>query len=394
MSEKWKKYNLFQPLEEHQLCRQTIAAFVKEEVEEQALEHDREERFNLNLFKKLGSLGLLGLTSDPKYTGAGMDAISAVIVHEELSSADPGFCLAYLAHTMLTAHNISLNGTVEQKKRWLPKLCSGEWIGAMAMSEAEAGTDVFGMKTQFIKKNEHYILNGRKMWITNGVQDENKTPADLVLLYAQSNKKEISTFIIEKDFEGFSVGQKIQDKMGMRGSNTAELVFDNCKIPEQNLIGKEGDSITHMMRNLEVERLTLAAMSLGIARRCIQEMNRYASERKAFGKSIRNFGQIQKYLAESYAEYISCRTYTYNIARKIDFTRAEQRLSCDTAKLIASQMATKVANRAIQVLGGYGYVGEYRVERLWRDARLLEIGGGTNEALEKNITKDLKDLLI
>ena len=393
MAEGWQKYDLFQPTEEHVLLRQTVSSFVKEKVEIQALQYDREEKFNLELFKQAGSLGLLGITADPTYGGAGMDALSAVIVHEELSSSDPGFCLAYLAHTILCVHNISKNATEEQKKKWLPKLCSGEWIGAMAMSEAEAGTDVFGMASRFEKQKNHYILNGQKMWITNGAQDENNTPADCVLLYAQSHKKEISTFIIEKGFEGYEVGQKIKDKTGMRASNTAELVFNDCKIPLENLLGEEGDSLKHMMRNLEIERLNLAAMSLGIAKRCLKEMNKYASERTAFGKPIRHFGQIQKYLAESYAEYMACRTYVYNIARTMDMDKSDQRLSTDTAKLISAKMGKKVADRAIQVLGGYGYVGEYHVERLWRDAKLIEIGGGTNEALEKNISKEMEGKL-
>lgn len=391
MTEDWQKYDLFQPTAEHKLLRQTVSSFIKEQVEIQALQYDREEKFNLELFKQAGSLGLLGITADPTYGGAGMDALSAVIVHEELSSSDPGFCLAYLAHTMLCVHNISKNANENQKKRWLPKLCSGEWIGAMAMSEAEAGTDVFGMTSRFEKQKNHYILNGQKMWITNGAQDENKTPADCVLLYAQSHKKEISTFVIERGFEGYEVGQKIKDKTGMRASNTAELVFNDCKIPLENLIGKEGDSLKHMMRNLEIERLTLAAMSLGIAKRCLKEMNKYASERIAFGKPIRHFGQIQKYLSESYAEYMTCRSYVYNIARTMDMDKSDQRLNTDTAKLISAKMGKKVADRAIQVLGGYGYVGEYHVERLWRDAKLIEIGGGTNEALEKNISKELEE---
>ena len=178
----------------------------------------------------------------------------------------------------------------------------------------------------------------------------------------------------------------------MRASNTAELVFNECKIPQENLIGKEGESLNHMMRNLEIERLSLAAMSLGIAKRCLKEMNKYASEREAFGEKIRNFGQIQKYLSESYAEYMACRTYVYNTARTMDLDQSNQRLGSDTTKLISAQMGKKVADRAIQVLGGYGYVGEYHVERLWRDAKLLEIGGGTNEALEKNITKEMESI--
>ena len=391
MKQAWQEYDLFHPCEEHRQVRNMLSAFVKAEVEKQAFQHDKTETFNLSLFKKLGSLGLLGLTVDSSFGGAGLDALSAVIVHEELSRSDPGLCLAYLAHTILCVHNISKNASEEQKKRWLPKLISGEWVGAMAMSEASAGTDVLGMKSCFVKKGEHFILNGRKMWITNGIQDENNTPADIVLVYAlrYDDQKKISTFIVERGFEGYRAGQKIKDKMGMRASTTAELIFDNCPVPQKNLIGQEGESLNHMMQNLEIERLCLSAMSLGIAGRCLQEMNKYASERQAFGKSLRHFGQIQKHLSESYAEYRACRSYVYDIARTMDLNKAGQRLETDTAKLVSARMGKRVADRAIQVLGAYGYVGEYHLERLYRDARLLEIGGGTNEALHKNITKDL-----
>ena len=383
--------NLFSASDEHQILRDSISAFVAKEVEPQALEQDKKEQFNLTLFKKLGSLGLLGITVDPEYNGSGMDALSVIIVHEELSYSDPGLCLAYLAHAILCVHNIFINASPEQKQRWLPSLCSGEWVGAMAMSEAEAGTDVFGMKSNFIKSKDHFLLNGRKMWITNGTIDEGHTPPDCLLVYAQSEKKSISTFIVEKGCIGYEVGQKIKGKTGMRSSNTAEMVFNQCHIPLNNLIGEQGESLKHMMRNLEIERLSLAAMGLGIARRCLTEMNKYASERQAFGTSIRNFGQIQKYLSESYSEYMACRSYIYNIAKNISLTKEGNRLDSDSAKLIAAQMAKRVADRAIQVLGGYGYVSEYHVERLWRDSKLLEIGGGTNEALEKNISNELKN---
>ncbi len=385
-----KKWSLFQPTEEHGLLRQTISAFVQKEVEPQASNYDRKEQFNLSLFKKLGSLGLLGLTVNNKESGG--DAVSAVIVHEELSTSDPGFCLSYLAHTMLCVHNLHINASIEQKKMWLNKLCSGEWVGAMAMSEADAGTDVLNMKTNAVQQNNGFILNGRKMWITNGVLDEQNTPADGVLVYALSENNKISTFFVEKHFKGFSVGQKIKNKTGMRASNTAELVFNNCQVPASHLIGRAGESLTQMMRNLEIERLSLAAMSLGIAKRCLKEMNQYASTRTTFGKPIRYYGQIQKYLSESYAEYMACKTYIYDIARRIRLDQPGQRIDCDTAKLLSAQMGKKVADRAIQVLGGYGYVGEYHVERLWRDAKLLEIGGGTNEAMEKNITKEMEKL--
>jgi isovaleryl-CoA dehydrogenase len=264
----------------------------------------------------------------------------------------------------------------------------------MAMSEPHVGTDVLGMKTTAKKSGDHYILEGQKMWITNGTTDDQGTPADCLWVYAKTGedakgRPKISTFIVEKGFAGYRVGQKIRDKTGMRASNTAEMVFDQCRVPVANLVGAEGDSLIHMMRNLEIERLALAAMSLGIARRSLVVMNQYASEREAFGKPLREFGQIQKYIAESYAEYKACRAYVYDVARRLDIYHEGHRVDSDGVKLVATTMGKNVADRAIQVLGGYGYVGEYVVERLWRDAKLLEIGGGTLEAHQKNITKDL-----
>ena len=380
--------SLFHPQPEHIDLRKMLVKFVRQEVEPQALEFDKKEEFNIKLFKKLGEQGLLGLLIPEEFGGSGMDVTASLIVHEELSFSDPGLCLAYLAHSILCVHNIYRNGSPEQCKMLLPKLASGEWIGAMAMSEADSGTDVLSMRTHAKKSSDHYLLNGRKMWITNGSVDENKTPCDCLLVYAKVQDK-ISSFIVKKDFEGFYVGQKIQDKLGMRASNTSELVFDNCKVPTDFLLGEEGGALKHMLRNLEIERLTLAAMALGVAKRSLEEMNKYASERQAFGKPIRAFGQIQKHLAQSYAEFQAVRSYVYNVARQLDLGKAQQRLQSDGAKLIATRVAKDLADRAIQVLGGYGYVGEYQVERLWRDAKLLEIGGGTSEALEKNIAKDL-----
>ena len=389
----YKNWNLFNPTSEHQMIRETVSQFVKTEVEPQALEFDRKEQFNLRLFKNLGDLGLLGVTVPDNYGGAGQDATSAVIVHEELSASDPGFCLAYLAHSMLLVNNFAVNASEEQKKKFLPKMCSGEWVGAMAMSEPAVGTDVMSMQTTAVKKGDSYVINGRKMWITNGTIDENGTPADCVLVYAKTGevkgRAQISTFLVEKSHSGFKVGQKIRDKTGMRASNTAELVFEDCHVPIANLIGKEGDSMLHMMRNLEIERLTLAAMALGIGRRSLEVMNRYATEREAFGKPIREFGQVQKYIAESYAEFKASRTYVYEVARRMNLNHEGQRVDSDGAKLVATTMGKNLADRAMQVLGGYGYVGEYVVERLWRDAKLLEIGGGTLEAHQKNITRDL-----
>jgi isovaleryl-CoA dehydrogenase len=387
------QFDLYNPTSEHSMLRETLQQFAKDEVEPQAHKFDREEKFNLPLFRKLGELGILGITVPEAYGGAGMDALAAIIVHEELSYSDPGFCLAYLAHSMLIVNNLAVNASPEQNKKFLPKLCSGEWVGAMAMSEPAIGTDVLAMQTTATKQGDTYLINGRKMWITNGTLDDNNTPSDCVLVYAKTGEKngraKISTFLVEKSFSGFKVGQKIKDKLGMRGSNTAELVFDNCQVPSSHLIGHEGDSMLHMMRNLELERVTLAAMSLGIAKRSLEIMNRYAVEREAFGKSLNFFGQIQKYIAESYAEYKACRAYVYDTCRRLDLLKEGNRVDSDGAKLVATTMAKNVADRAIQVLGGYGYVGEYVVERLWRDAKLLEIGGGTIEAHQKNITRDL-----
>ncbi|OFZ19168.1 MAG: isovaleryl-CoA dehydrogenase [Bdellovibrionales bacterium RBG_16_40_8] len=393
MSAEWQNFDLFNPTEEHKMLRQTVHEFVLSEVEPQTLEHDRKELFNLPLFRKLGELGLLGITVPEKFGGSGMDAIAVTIVNEEISWSDPGFCLAYLAHSMLCVNNFAQNSSESQKKLILPKLCSGEWVGAMAMSEPHVGTDVLGMKTTAVKDGDNYVLNGRKMWVTNGTIDEEKTPADCVLVYARTGEKngrpKLSTFLVEKEHPGYSVGQKIKDKNGMRASNTAELVFNDCRVPRSALLGDEGDSTLHMMKNLEIERVAIAAMSIGIAKRSLQVMNKYAREREAFGRPIADFGQIQKYIGDSYAEYMAARTYVYDTARRLDLDKSGQRLDSDGVKIVASTMAKNVADRAMQVLGGYGYVGEYIVERLWRDSKLLEIGGGTLEAHQKNITNDL-----
>lgn len=389
----WRHFDLLNPTSEHKMIREMVRSFVESEVEPQALEYDRQEKFNLPLFRKLGELGLLGITVPEEYGGAGQDAVAAVIAHEELSASDPGFCLAYLAHSMLFVNNLAVNGNEEQKQKYLPKVCSGEWVGCMAMSEPNVGTDVMGLETTAKKEGDAYVIDGRKMWITNGCLDDEGTPGDLVWLYAKTGDKngrpQISTFVVEKSMPGYSVGQKIKDKTGMRASNTAELVFENCRVPESALVGHEGEASLHMMRNLELERLTLAAMSLGIARRSLEVMNRYAQERYAFGQSLSRFGQIQRHIAESFAEFRACQAYIYDTARKLDLDSAGNRLDSDGVKLITSTLAKNIADRAIQVLGGYGYVGEYVVERLWRDAKLLEIGGGTIEAHQKNITRDL-----
>ena len=387
--------DLANPSEEHQMLREMIRDFTQEFVEPQAHEYDKKEQFNIELFRELGELGLLGITVPEEYGGSGLDAVAATIAHEELSYSDAGFGLAYLAHSMLFVNNLAQNGSEEQKARILPKVCSGEWVGAMAMSEPDAGTDVLGLSTTAEQDSEgNWILNGRKMWITNGCIDDEGTPADVVWVYARTGyddkgRAKLSTFLVENGMLGYSVGQKIFDKTGMRASNTAELVFDDCIVPAGNLVGEEGGSLIHMMGNLEIERLTLAAMSLGIARRCLHEMNKYASEREAFGVQIRSFGQMQRHIAESWAKYRAMRAYIYDTANNIKLGSAGQRLDSDGVKLFATTAAKEIADAAIQVMGGYGYVAEYHVERLWRDSKLLEIGGGTLESHQKNITRDL-----
>jgi len=386
--------DLFEPTAEHEALRRMVRDFTAREVEPQAAESDRTETFNLPLFRRLGELGLLGITVPERFGGSGMDAVAAVIVHEELSASDPGFCLAYLAHSMLFANNLNQNGSEEQRARWLPDACAGRTIGGMCMTEPSSGTDVLGMQTAAVRDGDHYVLNGAKMWITNGAVSDTEL-GDVFLVYARTGTRgtrSLSLFVVDKGAPGFQLGQKIKDKLGMRASTTAELLFDDCRVAARNLVGREGDAVGHMMRNLEIERLTLAAMSLGIARRCIEVMNGYAAERKAFGRPINEFGQVQRHIAEAYAGFMAGRSYVYQVAGSLDLAASGTRIDSDGVKLYCSTMAKQVADSAIQVLGGYGYVGEYRVERLWRDAKLLEIGGGTVEAHQKNIARDLARL--
>jgi isovaleryl-CoA dehydrogenase len=372
------------------LLAQTVAAFVAAEVEPQADTYNRDEKFNLGLFRRAGELGLLGLTVGEDDGGAGLDATASVIVHEALSTADPGFALAYLAHSVLFVNNFYRNASAAQRQRILPPVLSGEWIGGMCMTEPEAGTDVLGMRTTAARDGDAYVITGRKTFITNGSIDD-QTLGDVFLVYARTGPRSISTLVVERGAPGFSLGQRFKEKLGMRASMTAELVFDHCRVPADNLLGSEGESLLHMMRNLELERLTLAAMALGIAQRCLRVMVDYASQRKAFGVPIREFGQIQRHIAESYSEYRAARCYVYDTARRLNLDSEGNRADADATKLFAARIAKEVADRAIQVLGGYGYMGEYVVERLWRDAKLLEIGGGTLEAHQKNISKDLAE---
>lgn len=368
------------PTEEHRMLRQMVKDLVREVVEPQAEEHDREGKLNVGLMRRCGELGLLGITIPSDFGGAGMDATGAVIVHHELSKSDPGFCLAYLAHAMLFVNNFFWAGNDDQRNRYLPRVLSGEWIGAMGMTEPGAGTDVLGMKTTARRDGDKFILNGRKTFITNGPE------ASIYVIYAKVDDR-ITSFIVERSFPGFAASPKIE-KMGMRASTMCELQMDDCVVPAENVLGSVGGGINNMMRNLELERLTLAAMSLGMADRCLDIMTRYATERIAFGKPIHEFGQIQRYIAESYAKTEAVRALVYGVARHTG-PGLRNRLGTDASKLFASTAAKEVADNAMQVLGGWGYCTEYKVERFLRDAKLIEIGGGTIESHQKNITREL-----
>ncbi len=368
------------PTEEHRMLRQLVRDLVREVVEPQAEEHDREAKLNVPLLRRCGELGLLGITVPAEHGGAGMDAAAAVIVHHELSKSDPGFALAYLAHSMLFVNNFYWAGNDEQRARYLPAALTGETIGAMGMTEPAAGTDVLGMRTTARRDGDRFILNGRKTLITNAPE------ADVFVIYAKVEER-ITSFLVERAFPGFATDAKIS-KMGMRASTMCEVQLDDCVVPAENVLGTVGGGVKNMMRNLEIERLTLAAMSLGIADRCLEIMIRYAADRQSFGKPIAEHGQVQRYIADSYAKTEAMRALIYSVARSVG-PGLRNRAGTDAAKLFAAPAAKEVADNAMQVLGGWGYCTEYKVERFLRDAKLLEIGGGTLESHQKNITKEL-----
>lgn len=368
--------------EEKQL-REVCRDFANTELAPFAEKHDNEETFNINAFKKMGELGLLGITADPEYGGSGLGATAATIVMEEFGKVCAGSTLSYLAHSMLCVNNINSNASSAQKEKYLPKLISGEHIGCMGMSEPGFGSDAVGMQCKATKSGEDYLINGNKMWITNAQF------ADVVYLYTRTGagKKDLTTFIVEKGTPGFSVSKEIH-KMGMRSSPTGELSFENCKVPNSQRVGEEGDSVVHMMRNLEIERLTISGISLGIAQACVDQCIKYANEREQFGKTIGSFQMIQKMIAEMAAETEMMRSFLYESCRlwdqgKVSNTRAAM------VKLQLPKMATKIALDAIQLHGGYGYSREFPLERMMRDNKLNEIGAGTNEVMIMIIAKNL-----
>lgn len=375
---------LFNPTEEHRMLRQMVADFAQREVDPQAAEFDQKGTLNTALFRRLGDLGLLGITVPEADGGAGMDALAAVIVHHELAKYDPGFTLAYLAHAMLFVNNFYNCSDEAQRRRYLPRVLSGEWVAGMGMTEPGAGTDVLGMTTTAARDGKHWVLNGTKTYITNGCE------GFCFLVYAKVEGR-ITAFVVDRDCPGFTTSNHI-DKLGMRGSTMSELIFEDCRVPEGNLLGEIGSGLTHMMRNLEIERLTLASMSVGIAERCVEIMVRHAQERQTFRQPINRYGQIQRYIGDGFAMTEAAKCLVYNVARDIG-PEIRNRVGSDAAKLFAAPVGKTVADYAMQVMGGAGYCKEYPVERLWRDAKLLEIGGGTIEAHQKNLTKDLTAML-
>lgn len=369
--------------EEEKQLQNICSDFAKNELAPKAEELDTKEEFNLEAYKKMGELGVLGITADPDYGGAGMGALAATIVMEEFGKACASSTLSYLAHSILCVNNIQNNCSNEQKELYLPKLITGEQIGCMGMSEPEYGSDAVGIQTKAKNMGDHYILNGTKMWITNAQY------ADIAYVYTRTGeeRKNLSTFVLEKDKGHFTFGKPIH-KMGMRASPTGELVFDNAKIPLSNLVGKEGDSIYHMMKNLEIERITISGISLGIAQACVDQCIKYANERKQFGKTIGNYQLIQKMIAEMATETNMMRNFLYNIAKRYDEGEKGPALAAQV-KLALPKMATKIALDAIQLHGGYGYSREFPLERMMRDNKLNEIGAGTNEVMIMIIAKDI-----
>lgn len=368
---------------EQKALRQTVVDFARKELAPRALEIDEAESFNKEAFATMGSLGLLGITASEKFGGAELGCTEATLAMEAMGAACASSTLSYLAHSILCVNNLNENASEEQKTKYLPRLISGEHIGAMAMTEPQAGSDALGMQTRAEKRGNKYILNGSKTFITNGPM------ADVLVVYARtgSEKKHLSTFIVEKTFPGFRVGKRLH-KMGMRGSPTSELVFENCEVPVQNLVGKENDSVSHMMRNLNIERITISGISLGIAQACLEHSAKYATERTQFDAPLSSFQMIQERIAEMATNLEAGRALVYGAAMSYDSGTTSMTLGA-MSKLYAAQMATKAGLDAIQILGGYGYMKEYPVERYMRDAKLMEIGAGTNEVMRLLIAKEI-----
>ncbi len=365
--------------------RDAVQQFVRKELAPRAAEIDRSNEFPMDLWRKLGDMGLLGITVEEDYGGMGLGYLAHMIAMEEISRGSASVALSYGAHSNLCVNQIRRNGNEAQKRKYLPKLISGEHVGALAMSEPNAGSDVVSMTLRADLKGDHYVLNGSKMWITNGPD------ADVLVVYAKTDPaagpKGMTAFLIEKDFKGFSRGEKL-DKLGMRGSNTCPLFFDDCHVPVENVLGAVGKGVNVLMSGLDYERAVLAAGPLGIMQSCMDVVVPYVHERKQFGSAIGEFQLMQGKLADMYSTLSACRAYVYAVGQALD--RGETtRMDAAGAILYAAEKATWMAGEAIQTLGGNGYINDYPTGRLWRDAKLYEIGAGTSEIRRMLIGREL-----
>src|SRR3569832_1667088 len=355
--------------------RETVHDFSANEIAPRAAEIDKTNQFPIDLWPKLGALGLHGITVEEEYGGSGLGYLEHVVAMEEISRGSASVGLSYGAHSNLCVNQIRRNGNEEQKRRYLPKLISGEHVGSLAMSEAGSGSDVVSMKLKAEKKGSRYVLNGTKMWITTAPH------ADTLVVYAKTDAsaspRGITAFLIEKGFKGFTVAQKL-DKLGMRGSDTAELVFQDCEVPEESVMGREGGGVNVLMSGLDYERAVLAAGSIGIMQSCLDVVLPYVHERKQFGAPIGSFQLMQGKIADMYVTLSAARAYVYNVARACDRGQTTRKDAAG-AILYAAENATKMALDAIQCLGGNGYINDYPTGRLLRDAKLYEIGAGTSE---------------